>query len=157
MPKKLLNENQTCLCMSVPNSDLNLSSGPAKDGDGRDVPFGGKDAEVVEKGCLASDPDQTRLRPNILLVLLGICSHLARAAQHLLSRLLTGSELSSGICSVLSGCPPRPLPTSGQGGQATKWRRTSRQWHPKIWTPLEAFLPFCQCRIEQRGVSSKKK
>ena len=117
MPKKLLNENQTCLCMSVPNSDLNLSSGPAKDGDGRDVPFGGKDAEVVEKGCLASDPDQTRLRPNILLVLLGICSHLARAAQHLLSRLLTGSELSSGICSVLSGCPPRPFPQVGKVGK----------------------------------------
>ena len=83
---------------------------------------------MVEESCLASDPDQTRLRPNILLVLLGICSHLARAAQHLLSRLLTGSELSSGICSVLSGCPPRPLPTSGQGGQATKWGRTSRQY-----------------------------
>ena len=72
---------------------------------------------MVEESCLASDPDQTQLRPNILLVLLGICSHLARAAQHLLSRLLTGSELSSGICSVLSGCPPRPFPQVGKVGK----------------------------------------
>ena len=71
---------------------------------------------MVEESCLASDPDQTQLRPNILL-LLGICSHLARAAQHLLSRLLTGSELSSGICSVLSGCPPRPFPQLGKVGK----------------------------------------
>ena len=72
---------------------------------------------MVEESCLASDPSQTQLRPNILLVLLGICSHLARAAQHLLSRLLTGSELSSGICSVLSGCPPRPFPQVGKVGK----------------------------------------
>ena len=75
------------------------------------------------------------------------------------------------ICSA--GCSPGPSSAAASAqscpvarpARCHKWARwASHQvgkniktiWHPKIWTPLGAFLPFCQCRIEQRGVSSKK-
>ena len=76
------------------------------------------------------------------------------------------------ICSA--GCSPGPSSAAASAqscpvarpARSHKWARwASHQvgkniktiWHPKIWTPLEAFLPFRQCRIEQRGVSSKKR
>ena len=62
---------------------------------GREVPFGGKDAEVVEESCLASDPDQVLLQHSS-----GPTScWCSRASAHILPGLPS-------ICSA--GCSPGP-------------------------------------------------